>query len=1117
MCLGANCRAIVDIWRTLPLPAMSQVEQIESLCFEALQHVNDGPLKQFALRSLAASYWSLLTPVQRNEVTRKEGTSFFLDSVKQLQLANDLRSLSSLHICKQLVSDPLYTHIKEPERFVGLILNLAQATEVLLTHGGDDRMTISATTKVNKYNASTIPNPSLISRASCTCSPTTSSLYSIADSLKLKLLHDVIAAGTDAPIIHAVQSQRERLKSLVSLHDNDEVLFCPSGSDAELYPLLVALALQYDNNKLTNAATVGTKVYNYVFAAGEVGSGTAYAAAGKHFSSLTPNITTPTPNSSAVVVNERLDGIKDDIEVIEFPARSATGAMNYDHSPALSTDAYTSISTALTATPTAVAVIHCVVASKTGLLLPPMSFIQALQAQYPHRVVVVIDACQLRCDLKQIGAWTSAGYVVLLTGSKYYAGPPFSGAVTLPHQYAALLDTFASEALSSVPEQLRAYFTAYELPDSMPHLKKFLGNEWWNIGLLLRWECALSNMEKYQQLIYDDVTAFICHWVEHVKSLVKAQTPYLQLLSDEQPVEGRPHGIVSVSVHVPSASGATSSLNAAELKVIYNDLVATTTPILVGQPVALTKSSAVLRIALGADIVIAALAHDNVVDAGQAMHKIYQDDVTVVSRLAGIVKKRWNACICATIPHSIKFQQLQKAFKATAAHLPFSSKSSASTVVSGSNAASAVQHLLSHPSLLSAAGYNKMTAAAFFDMDAVSAACQKLQQTFPPHFIHCYAMKAAPLPYLLHCMVQHGLGIETVSIMEVRMALLAGCDASKIVYNGPCKTVDEITEALQAGITLHVNSFTELDTVVSTVERMRETKQTLRSIIGLRLNPLVGAGSIASLSVATEKSKFGIILCSVTQQTIIDCYAKYDFLNAVMCHVGSQGMSIDSMVQGASQIWDICQAVNKTCRQITLVDIGGGLGVRYDNDDMPDFEAYVAALRMKCPDMMSPDCGVSIMTEFGKALVAKTGFVVTGVHDVLSSVSSSDVSAVVTHVGADCFVRAAYAGAAFQHRLVVLDSNGVLVERDVVTVGAVAGPLCFAGDNISTNVTLPRPMPGDYLMILDAGANTLSLYSRHCSRQALGVFGYCRSTDGDITMVCIKKLEQPWSVVEFWE
>ncbi len=146
-----------------------------------------------------------------------------------------------------------------------------------------------------------------------------------------------------------------------------------------------------------------------------------------------------------------------------------------------------------------------------------------------------------------------------------------------------------------------------------------------------------------------------------------------------------------------------------------------------------------------------------------------------------------------------------------------------------------------------------------YDLDALHTGFDSLVQAFPLHFLHCYAIKAAPMGFILQAAIQAGLGLEAASILEVGNALLHGCPPEKIVFDSPAKTYKELDFALSKGIHINANTLEELDRIASILSATSSSTFPPPSI-GLRINPLVGAGTIQELSVATATSKFGVPL-----------------------------------------------------------------------------------------------------------------------------------------------------------------------------------------------------------------------------------------------------------------
>ncbi|CAN0444541.1 unnamed protein product, partial [Discosporangium mesarthrocarpum] len=124
---------------------------------------------------------------------------------------------------------------------------------------------------------------------------------------------------------------------------------------------------------------------------------------------------------------------------------------------------FSAVRDAMESSPSRVVVVHVVMGSKTGLCSPSMKNIEDLQQQYGERLVVVMDACQLRTNLSCVADNASRGFLTLITGSKFFCGPPFSGAVILPAEAMRELEEGAGAATGTLPSGIKDYFTCYEV------------------------------------------------------------------------------------------------------------------------------------------------------------------------------------------------------------------------------------------------------------------------------------------------------------------------------------------------------------------------------------------------------------------------------------------------------------------------------------------------------------------------------------------------------------------------------------------------------------------------------------------------------------------------------
>lgn len=419
------------------------------------------------------------------------------------------------------------------------------------------------------------------------------------------------------------------------------------------------------------------------------------------------------------------------------------------------------------------------------------------------------------------------------------------------------------------------------------------------------------------------------------------------------------------------------------------------------------------------------------------------------------------------------------------------------------------------------------TAVIFHDLSRLRDRLRELVGLFPTGTLHAIAIKANPLTALLRAVAREGVGLEAASLPEVYLAEAAGLPPQRIVYDAPSKTKAELAYALERGVAVNADSFAELERI----DRLWGRLPSRAARIGVRVNPQVGRGRIAITSVADTYSKFGIPIES-ERDRLIEAFARYPWLCGLHVHTGSQGCGLDLLVRGVRVVLDLAGEINRIAgdrgtrdpgtshrgagerdaegrgSRVRAFDIGGGLPVAYRPDETaPTLAEYAAALRAQCPELF--DGTLPLITEFGRAIHAPLGWVATRVEYVKEG---PPLKTALVHVGADLLLRRCYHPADWVHRISVLDAEGRPKsgpEEEYV----IAGPLCFAGDLLERRITLPSLVPGDYLLIHDTGAYTLSMWSRYNSRQIPAVLGY---EDDGAAFEVLRPRESPERVVRFW-
>ena len=350
---------------------------------------------------------------------------------------------------------------------------LPGAIDEFLVSGGDGRLTLSNDCQ-NAYGCTPFPAPGLIDFASSTASSISPEGYARARAAREELLTASLSIGPNRACEAAVTAARDALLNCLDLKDSGaEVVFSASGTDAQLQTLFLV--------RLLNPGSLATVIAG----ADQTGSGTAYTCRGRHFSQTTS--TGATVQKGAGVAG--LDGI----EGLEVGFRNEDGSFR---TPAEMDDAVRRAVEQALATHDHV-LLQAIEASKFGWKAPGDALLDEMAARFPGRVQIVADACQLRTSPVRLKELLSKGMLVLVTGSKFFTGPAFSGALLVPSALAARL------APARAPMgHLAGYATRFDWPEQWSGLRNSFSHRF-NFGQWLRWEAALEEMRLYHAVPRD--------------------------------------------------------------------------------------------------------------------------------------------------------------------------------------------------------------------------------------------------------------------------------------------------------------------------------------------------------------------------------------------------------------------------------------------------------------------------------------------------------------------------------------------------------------------------------------------------------------------------------------
>lgn len=387
----------------------------------------------------------------------------------------------------------------------------SQNVAFCLVEGGDDRLTIQPELGMNKYNVPNVPTHG-ISRSSSTSSGPTLKAFSIGQSVLGRF------AAPGGPEAVAAEVRQRILK----IWDLDKTQTCvtlfPSGTDAEFLFGLLALG---------RAAALSDgrhpEVLSVVTCKGEVGSGTALAAACCHFSALLPS------GRSAKSGSSIMPPLAPAMRVQEVMLREPTGQLREMADVDSQVESLVTSELEKKGGSVGCCVVHLVLGCKTGHCSPSIDAVDRLSKRFGQRVLIVVDACQGRLQDGAIRNFIDRDYGVLVTGSKFYAGPPFCGAALLGKALAGELEGYLSHngVCSNVvrESELREYLCS---PLSDPLLLPSLGTLLPNVadcspglfrGPLLRWSMALTHAEAYHALPGSARDALIASWATTVEAI----------------------------------------------------------------------------------------------------------------------------------------------------------------------------------------------------------------------------------------------------------------------------------------------------------------------------------------------------------------------------------------------------------------------------------------------------------------------------------------------------------------------------------------------------------------------------------------------------------------------
>lgn len=352
--------------------------------------------------------------------------------------------------------------------------------------------------------------------------------------------------------------------------------------------------------------------------------------------------------------------------------------------------------------------------------------------------------------------------------------------------------------------------------------------------------------------------------------------------------------------------------------------------------------------------------------------------------------------------------------------------------------------------------------AFIYSSKAINDNFQSYQNEIREGDLICYAVKANSNLHILKLLSDLGSGFDVVSGNELKRCLLAGADKNKIVFSGVAKTEEEITLAIENDIlSINIESYGEF-------ERILEVSKELNKKVNcaLRVNPDIAIGSHKYIQTGSKTSKFGLdkeSVLKISSECEIDGPIK---LTSVASHIGSQISDENLILESVDYLIEIADELAKNGHNIEYLDIGGGLGIQYRDEE----EGSPKILLEKVKELLS-ERDFKIILEPGRSVIGTAGILVSKVEYIKEA---GEKKFAIIDAGMNDLIRPSLYEA--WHKVVEVDHQNT--DLDLYDL---AGPVCETGDVLAKDRNL-KIMPGDHVAFMDVGAYGSVMTSNYNSR-----------------------------------
>jgi diaminopimelate decarboxylase len=350
-----------------------------------------------------------------------------------------------------------------------------------------------------------------------------------------------------------------------------------------------------------------------------------------------------------------------------------------------------------------------------------------------------------------------------------------------------------------------------------------------------------------------------------------------------------------------------------------------------------------------------------------------------------------------------------------------------------------------------------------YDFDHITNQYNELKEAFKARkSILAYAVKANSNLSVIKHLASLGAGADCVSIGEVKRALKVGISPYKIIFSGVGKTDDEIKQALEFGILMiNVESAAELNRVEVIAQELNKIAR-----ISIRVNPNIDPQTHPYISTGLHENKFGVDIDTAKRMYIQCKNSNHLEPVGIHCHIGSQLTQLEPIIEAVEIVANLVKTLMAIKIELNFFDVGGGLGIVYDNETLIDTKEYAQAILKQLFGL-----DLTVVCEPGRFIVGNSGIFVT---KVLYEKINGNKRFVIVDGAMNDLIRPSLYNA--YHKIEVLTDEK---EKSLCNL---VGPVCESGDFFGKNIELPLTQHNDLVAIYSAGAYGFTMASNYNTR-----------------------------------